>query len=385
MNHAEFFAAYDGFGERRAGLAGDVASAAWLRDLAVQAGAEAALVPVPFQRFVPGEAFLDVAGRRIEGLPLFDGGVTDTAGITGTLGPLGSDATIGVVEMEPRAASLPGNPFAQARAASRHAAIIVALRTQPDSLAPLNAHDTEAPFGPPVLQVAGREGPGLVALAAQGSTTARLVACGVKAPATSFNIRASLPGGATPPLVLLTPRTSWWTSTAERAGGVLAWVEALHALAAVPATQRRHVVALANCGHELGHIGAHQAFAREPALASDAALVIHLGANLGVAEDARLTVRSNVPGIADRMAEAMVAAGHPRAPLEVVTGGKANGEAHEIEARGGRYLSLIGHNPWFHAPEDRWPGTIDLQNATAIATAVARMAVEFAKIAPASG
>jgi hypothetical protein len=49
------------------------------------------------------------------------------------------------------------------------------------------------------------------------------------------------------------------------------------------------------------------------------------------------------------MAEALVAAGYPPAPIEVATGGKANGEAHEIEVRGGRYVSLIGNNPWFHA------------------------------------
>ena len=101
---------------------------------------------------------------------------------------------------------------------------------------------------------------------------------------------------------------------------------------------------------------------------------MHLGANLGCAGDVRLTVRSNVEGLAERMAEALVAAGHPRAPIEVATGGKANGEAHEIEVRGGRYVSLIGHNPWFHAPEDRWPETVDINRAAAIARAVAASA-----------
>ena len=161
--------------------------------------------------------------------------------------------------------------------------------------------------------------------------------------------------------------------TAERAGGILAWLAALEALAAMP-TRRRRVVALATCGHELGHIGAHRAFAAEPALASASALVLHLGANLGCSGDARLTVRSNVAGLAARMAAALVAAGHPAAPLDVVTGGTANGEAHEIASRGGRYLSLIGNNPWFHAPEDRWPGSIDLARTSAIARAVAAIA-----------
>lgn len=372
MNPAAFFADYDAFGERRTGGEGDAAAAAWLRDRAAAAGAAAGLVPVDFLRFTPGTAQVAAGGEVIEGLPLFDGGLTD--GIEGPIGPLGSEAPIGFAEMEPGAASLPGNAFARARAESRHAGIVIALRTKPDGLAPLNAHDAEAPFGPPVLQVAGREAARLGALVAAGAP-ARLVVQGHRAPGRTQNIRAELPG-AGPPLVLLTPRTSWWTSTAERGGGILAWLTALAALAR--AERARGVVALATCGHELGHIGAHRAFAAEPALAA-AAVVLHLGANLGAAGDEGLTVRSNIPGLADRMAAALAAAGHPRAPIEAVTGGKANGEAHEVEQRGGRYLSLIGRNPWFHAPEDRWPVSVDCARAGAIATAVAAMAVALAR------
>jgi hypothetical protein len=373
MKASEFFAAYDRFGERRTGGEGDAAAAAWLRTLAAGTGAATQLVPVGFRRFIPGAAWLEADGQRIEGLPLFDGGLTE--GLTGAIGPLGSAAPIGVAAMEPRVASLPGNAFAEARRDSRHEAIVVALRTRPDSLAPLNAHDAEAPFGPPVLQVAGRDAAWLEDASARGAA-GRLVATGTRQPGLSHSIRAELPGAA-PPLLLLTPRTSWWTSTAERAGGILAWLTALGALAQAP--RSRAVVALATCGHELGHLGAHQAFAAEPALARDSALVIHLGANLGCAGAERLVVRSNVPGLAARMGEALVAAGHPRAPLDIVTGGKANGEAHEIEARGGRYLSLIGDNPWFHAAEDRWPDSVDAARAEAIARAVAALAVEAAR------
>lgn len=375
MNPSAFFADYDAFGERRTGGEGDEAAAIWLRAKAEAAGAEARLLPAPFTRLAPGRAVLEGDGFAFEGLPLFDGGLTTEDGFVGRLGPLGSDAPIGVAEMDPAAASLPGNAFAQARAASRHAGIVIALRTKPDGLAPLNAHDWAAPFGPPVLQLAGRDAGRLLALA-EGGAEARLVVAGSRAPAVSQTVRAELPGAA-PPLVLLTPRTSWWTSTAERGGGILAWLAALQALAAAP--RARGVVGLATCGHELGHIGAHQAFAAEPALATEAPLVIHLGANLGAAEDERLTVRSNVPAMAERMAGLLADAGYPRAPLEVATGGKANGEAHEIEARGGRYLSLIGKNPWFHAPEDRWPISVDCARAGAIARAVSAMAVASAR------
>ena len=120
-NQVPVLADYDAFGDRRTGGEGDVAAAAWLRDKAEATGAQARLLPARFTRLTPGRAALEGAGFAFEGLPLFDGGLTGPEGITGRLGPLGSDAPIGVAEMDPAAASLPGNAFAQARADSRHA------------------------------------------------------------------------------------------------------------------------------------------------------------------------------------------------------------------------------------------------------------------------
>jgi len=372
---AAFFSNYDAFGPRRAASEGDLASSQWLAAQCASIAPIAARVEVGFQRFMPGEAYLSVGGEWVDGLPLFDAGLTLSDGVMGAIGPLGSDAPIGFARMSPAMASLPGNAFSQERASTRHQAIVIALTTREGGLAPLNAHDLDRPYGPPVLQIAGRDADRVDRLIALGAQV-RVVVLGRREPAVSHNVRVELPGER-PELLLLTPRTSWWTSTAERAGGIWAWVESLRALAALP-ERRCRVVALATCGHELGHIGAHQAFAQEPELANRSALVIHLGANLGAAVEPALTVRSNVPGLADRMAVLLVAAGYPSDAIAAVTGGKAGGEAHEIEQRGGRYLSLIGSNPWFHAPEDRWPASITLEHATAISRAVSAMAVQQA-------
>lgn len=371
---ANFFADYDSFGVRRAGSTGDLESAAWLAgQVACVPVLQSVFQDVRFRRFLPGESSLRADGHpQVEGLALFDGGLTDAQGITGRIGPLGSDAEIGFAVMEPAMASLPDNAFAQARADSRHRAIVIALTTREGGLAPLNAHDSDRPFGPPVLQIAGRDAPGVAALSERAAQVT-VTATGRNETAGSRNLRVEL-GGEGPPLLLLTPRTSWWTSTAERAGGVYAWVQGLHALAASP-SRRRAVVGLATCGHELGHLGAHHAFAREPQLASESALVLHLGANLGTATAPALTVRSNVDGLADRMSNLLIQAGYPADAIRALSGGKANGEAHEIERRGGRYLSLIGSNPWFHAPEDRWPLSIDLDRACAIAHSVTALAL----------
>jgi hypothetical protein len=39
---------------------------------------------------------------------------------------------------------------------------------------------------------------------------------------------------------------------------------------------------------------------------------------------------------------------------------------------GGRYLSLVGSNPWFHLPQDRWRNTVNVEAVARIAFAAAR-------------
>lgn len=135
---AGFFAQYDSFGERRAGSTGDLASATWLAEqLGGTQPLHTTFQRVSFKRFLPGEASLHARGTpRIEGLPLFDGGLTDPHGVTGLIGPLGSDTDIGFSVMEPAMASLPDNAFSRARADSRHRAIVIALTTRDGGLAP---------------------------------------------------------------------------------------------------------------------------------------------------------------------------------------------------------------------------------------------------------
>ena len=92
MNHptqaADFFAQYDSFGERRAGSTGDLASAAWLvQQLAGVRALHTTFQKVRFRRFLPGEATLHAQGvPRIQGLHLFDGGLTEPGGVTGQIG-----------------------------------------------------------------------------------------------------------------------------------------------------------------------------------------------------------------------------------------------------------------------------------------------------------
>ena len=347
------FAAYDGLGVLRAGTDADRRAALWLA-----AQANAGIEPVPLSRLVPTAAWLEVAGRRLEGLPLFD---APPGHASGRLGAAGSVAAIGWKQVPPAAASLKGQEVEALRRASPHQALVLLPEARHGSLAPLNAPNFLSPFGPPVLQLPARHA---AALQAAEGTGATLRTAFDHVPAETFNVVAEFPGPPAPPLVVITPRTSWWHSVSERGGGILAWLAALHAVRVAP--RRRPALFVATGAHELGHLGLSALFAARPALA-DAALWLHLGANLGAAGGGAVAVRGN----ADPWPELAVALlGNAR------RGEGAGGEAHDVMQRGGRFVSLIGANPLFHAPEDRWPDAVDLAEAARIAQVAARLAVE---------
>ena len=50
--------------------------------------------------------------------------------------------------------------------------------------------------------------------------------------------------------------------------------------------------------------------------------------------------------------------------VETPTGDRPLGEARNIFDKGGHYLSLLGGNPLFHHPADRWPNAVDLESTT---------------------
>src|SRR5215813_5287006 len=88
------------------------------------------------------------------------------------------------------------------------------------------------------------------------------------------------------PVVVMTPRSSWWQSTAERGGGLVCWLETLRALLAAPPLC--DVIFNANSGHELGHLGLDDFIARRPGwertVSEGGATWVHFGANLGAAD-----------------------------------------------------------------------------------------------------
>jgi len=364
---------YDAQGIHRTATDVDAASAHWLAGQLQATGVEAKLEAFPIHRVDLDDTFLNIDGRRIGGVPLFDAGFTESAGISGRLGPVGSDAEIGLFEASPQDGTDRPGALRQALDGS-HKAVVIVTRGGRAGLSLINASRFLAPSGVPALQVSSVEADWLRQRAAAGAS-ARLVASATRRPADAFNVVGQIPGSdpAAAPLVVMTPRSGWWTCAGERAGGIAAWLEAARAVAAAQPVRDVHF--LASSGHELGQIGLDAYLEHRAALVGQAKLWLHFGANIGAGQQIRLQ-----SGDADAQSLGVKAlAGQGLTASRIVPPGTApGGEAGTIFQRRGRYLSLQGDNPLFHNPADRWPEAVDVILATRQALAFSTLAAQLA-------
>lgn len=160
---ARVIQAYDAQGNHRTGTEVDNASAEWLANQVRQLGAEPSLESFTLNRVDPQSCYLRIAGRRIDGLPVFDAGFTNAEGIHGRLGPLGSDAEIGLAESEPYKLAEPGteyrNQVSEARH-SRHKVVVVLTRGTRPGLFLMNARLSARRSGPPCCRSQARKAAG---------------------------------------------------------------------------------------------------------------------------------------------------------------------------------------------------------------------------------
>ncbi len=371
LRAAAWLQAWDASGTHRTGTAGDAAGAAWLAREAASLGAGVAIEEFALDRIDPIAAYLEVDGVRFDGVPVFDAPATGADGIAGTLGAVGSDATIAVAEQSPQAAY--SGAYRALRNDAAHAGLAIVCQGAQPGLALLDAEQFRDPYGQPAIHLASEAREAILSAIARGAT-ARLVAHSVRSPARASNVVVTIGGHgpSRPSLVVMTPRSSWWQSTAERGGGLVCWLESLRAVIATsPACD---VVFTANSGHELGHLGLGDFIARRPGWDRPGGAVwVHYGANLG-ATDGKLTLLSNDHALWTLAADALTQVGQPPdvlAPVSQVP----SGETRDIHRAGGRYVTLVGSNKLFHLPQDRWPHAVDVAAVARIAAGAARLVV----------
>jgi hypothetical protein len=366
--------AYEEQGFHRTGTTVDRISGDWLANEVRQIGLPPLREEFSLSRVDPVATFLEANNRRIEGLPLFDGAFTNSAGVVGSLGMLDSGAAIGLTEAPPNAAE--AGALGDARRQNRHQAIVVITRGTRPGFCPSNADSFLHPFGPPVLQIDSGEAAFLADCARQGSQ-ALLTAHVTRAEASASNVVAVVPGtnkGAAP-LIVMTPRSGWWWCASERGGGLACWLEIMRAMH--DARPFRDVIFVASSGHELGHLGLDDFIERRPGIVPGAKAWIHLGANIGAAQGPGNCLQASDDELQSLMSETMLQAGL-RIDQRVAGGTAPRGEAVNIYRGGGRYISIIGSNALFHNTSDRGPDAVDLKVVALFAGALARVARSLA-------
>lgn len=392
---AQILERWDAIGEHRTGTDGDRRTADWLIAELQALGLHADRQGFPFRRRSVREAWVELDDVRIDGLPCFDGGAT-AAPLEARLRPIAATGShidgepsaeagaIGVGTFSPAALDPATRALAAARGAHAHAALIAIASGQDvrPGLAVVNAEAYAEPSPLPVLQVATEHRQRLQEAAAAGRT-ARLQISFDEALTEAFNVLARVPGRdpGLAPVVVMTPRSSWWTSTAERGGGIVVWLEAARMLAQRPPL--RTVILAANTGHELGHLGFEAWLGTAPGLLTTAHVWVHLGANFA-ARDGQVRYQASNTGLLALGLEALAAEGvEPEAITPV--GSRPLGEARNVFDGNGRYVSLLGSNPLFHHPDDRWPEAVDLAKTAALTQAMLALVERLANEPEAAG
>jgi hypothetical protein len=366
---------YDLQGIHRTGTEVDNRSASWLVEQAKAAGATARIEPFAVNRVDIRSAYVEVGGRRIEGLPLFDGTFTDERGHEGVLAPSEARTDIGLLTIEAGAISSEGRGLADLRRSGIHKAIVVVTRGAHAGLTPMNAAEFAKPYGCPVLQVSSEEANWLNDYAKQ-KTNVRVVAHATPAATHAYNVIAAVNGRRTnlDPVIVMTPRSGWWNCASERGGGLACWLEIARAVN--EARPARTVRFIASSGHELGHFGLDAFLQNQPKLIKSAAAWMHLGANIGAAGGRpRLQASSNE---IEKLAATALTRANTDVEQRLPRGTVPGGEARNIHVGGGRYISLLGSSPVFHSQADRWPSAVDVPAVARFARALSDLAIALA-------
>jgi hypothetical protein len=375
---ATWLRAWDSQGIHRTATPGDQAGADWLVQEAARLGAAPVVEKFALDRLDPIDTYLEIDGIRVPAVPVFDSPATKSDGVAGTLGPVGAETSIAVVELSPRGIYTPD--YEKLRRSAAHRAIVILCKGANSGLGLLNAEWFRHPYGAPAIHVSSEARDAVLAAAARRAS-ARLVAASRRTSARACNVVVMIPGQgrAQSPVVIMTPRSSWWQSTSERGGGLVCWLESLRALIASP--PRCDVIFTANSGHELGHLGLDDFMARRPGwerpVAEGGAVWMHYGANIG-AVGGELSIQSTSDDLRALAAAELTRGGRQPdhiAPKTLVP----TGETRDIHRGGGRYLTLVGSNPLFHLPQDCWPHAVDAGIVSRVAAAASRLVLRLTR------
>ena len=356
----------------RTGWEADNQAADWLIAELQTAGIEARAQPFRAPRWHWNKAEVRVAGHRIIGEPMSDGGLTSGIGVMAPLRREPRHNTMSIIVWQPTT----DDPRRFGPEIYDHLDHLEAQGAQGVVLVMGDERrygilrNAERPWDPirlPVLQVAPKEaGP----LMDNEGETAGLVITGRREEVQALNVLAEIPGvdPNAAPVTLMTPKSGWFTCAAERGGGIAVWLAVAERIAAE--RPRRTLQLVASSGHELHHLGLDAYLESLGGAASKVSAWIHLGAAIG-AKRGTPSLAASDDELMTIAQSALSASGIERAPFPV--GRSGYGEARNIAEIGGRYISLLGGHPYFHSPQDTFDNAVDLNLLTRHINAVETM------------
>jgi hypothetical protein len=366
---------WDSIKLHRTGTEGDNETAYWLADEINKCGLTVEVDSFNFIKRTPGRCQVTNGTHTAIGLPMFDGGSTSSNGIKGSHGSLNTDDVIAITQYGSSPDDDLSKNLNEARKRNKHPAIVAIADVYPNipGLAVLNAESYRNPYGPPVLQVATQEGEWLMRLKADEKISVSVEIIDKKSDA--INVQAIIEGKdqSLSPLVVMTPKSGWWTCTSERGGGIIIWLNAMRYLS--KNQPNRNVLFTANTGHELSHLGLDHFLEKNPSLVKDAFSWVHLGANFAAKEGQVLWQASSHEYLEKGLEQLKVL--NLDEIISWPVSSRPFGEARNIYDGGGQFISLLGSNPLFHHPKDIWPDSIDMKKLIKLNSFMTKMIVDM--------
>ena len=366
---------WDSIKLHRTGTEGDNETAYWLADEINKCGLTGEVDSFNFIKRTPGRCEVTNGTHTAIGLPMFDGGSTSSNGLEGPHGSLTTDDVIAITQFGSSTDDELSKNLNEARKKNKHPAIVAISNVYPNipGLAVLNAESYKNPYGPPVLQVATQEAEWLMRLKAEEKISVSVELIDEKSDA--INVQAMIEGKdqSLSPLVVMTPKSGWWTCTSERGGGIIIWLNAMRYLS--KNQPNRNVLFTANTGHELSHLGLDHFLEKNPSLVKDAFSWVHLGANFA-AKEGRVLWQASADEYMEKGLEQLKALNLD----EIISwplSSRPLGEARNIYDGGGQFISLLGSNPLFHHPKDIWPDSIDMKKLIKLNSFMMKMIIDM--------
>ena len=339
---------------RRTGSPGDRATDQWLVGELNSLGLSPTVPEYPFNQPNIRSSWIEVGTERIPAVPMYD-----TADMQVDFSARAGEDLL-ILPCAPQNQHPSTKAVLKARSQGHVKAIIAmsSAETVAPGLALVNSESFKTPVHLPVLQVSSENSHMLrSALEKQAPIRCHLHIEREQTVATNVEVRIAGEKPDAAPWIVMTPKSSWWTSTAERIGGIVVWLALARTFSQRP--PQHPVVFTANSGHELSHLGMEHFLKTNTDWVAGAAGWLHLGANFA-ARGGRAHLQASAQADLDALLTALAEHGIHNC-TQTPIGKRPLGEARNVHDQAGRYISIVGSNEWFHHPDDRHPKSVDTE------------------------